>query len=179
MAEIWLPSHGQLPPQPLHTHRPGIFSQLPPSRTGARSFLQRCPLLNICPESAGQNIWICSYGKTFNSMYLLESSSGLGYWNCFRRIKYNKNYIYIYILRRAVRRCELCKEPGKSGALPSLPGSLDLLLIHVPSHSSWHQPTWLCQASANFLLHLGFISCLTPLESSVLAGFFLPPSSGI
>lgn len=97
MAEIWLPSHGQLPPQPLHTHRPGIFSQLPPSRTGARSFLQRCPLLNICPESAGQNIWICSYGKTFNSMYLLESSSGLGYWNCFRRIKYNKNYIYIYI----------------------------------------------------------------------------------
>lgn len=82
IAEIWLPSHGQRP-------RPGIFhSSLDGART--RSFPRRCPLLpavELLPGKRRQNTWICSCSKAFDCVYLLESSSGLGYWNCFHQTK--------------------------------------------------------------------------------------------
>lgn len=75
------------------------FSQLPPSSGAARCRL----LLNSCLESAGRTLWNRSYSKAFDSMYLLQSSSG----NCSSLELFSSNKIelkiYLYFAQSSMK----------------------------------------------------------------------------
>lgn len=131
------------------------LSIFPSSLHGAhvRSFLQRCPL----------NVWICSWSKAFSSMAVLESSKGC--WNGSHQIKSNQ------IKVKYIQRCIL--DRGWGSSKPTWLFGSSSCLCSIGFIRQW--PTWPTSwIPSNFLLHLGFINCITPQQSRVLVGFVLP-----
>lgn len=148
-----------LPGQPPQL---GIF---PSSLHGARarSLLRRCPLLKGCLESTS---------RTFGSVLGAKLPAAWACWSPQKDVGVLEWSSLNQIKVKYIERCVL--DRGWGSSKPTW-------LFGSPSCShpigfirQWS--AWLSWIPPNFLLHLGFINSLTPLQSGVLAGFVSPPS---